>query len=136
VQDVNPFNPYHWLALAGVVAVLTAGYFGWRGQQREIGRDEVRAEWNADTARQLREAEARAASNRELQRLAEQRLHVLAGAREQFFIRASKEIRHAAAPLATCPVPDDVRVRLNAARECAIGDSAAACGAGDQLPTP
>lgn len=38
-----------WIKLAIIVAILaalTTAYFGWRGQQREIGRQEVRAEWH------------------------------------------------------------------------------------------
>ena len=41
-------SPARWIAVAGIFAALTAGYFGWRGHQREIGRDEIRAEWTAE----------------------------------------------------------------------------------------
>lgn len=38
-------NPGRWLLVLALVAALTAGYFGWRGHQREIGRGEIRTEY-------------------------------------------------------------------------------------------
>ncbi len=38
-------NPGRWLLLIGLAGALTIGYFAWRGNQREIGRDEVRAQY-------------------------------------------------------------------------------------------
>jgi Flp pilus assembly protein TadB len=127
---MNPLmwlNPGRWLAVLALAGALALAYFGWRGQQREIGRQEVRRELAAA-------AEAQTARNRELQRASEKRYTVQAQARERFFVTTVKEIRHAAAPLAACPVPADAIRLLNDAAAGARGDSAAACGAGDSVP--
>jgi hypothetical protein len=127
---VNPLawlNPGRWLAVMALLGVLTLAYFGWRGQQREIGRQEVRAE--LATA-----AEAQTARNRDLQRAAELRYTVTAQAREVFITRTTQEVRRASKSLAACPVPVDAVRLLNAAAACARGDPAAACGAGDVVP--
>jgi hypothetical protein len=127
---VNPLawlNPGRWLAVMALLGVLTLAYFGWRGQQREIGRQEVRAE--LATA-----AEAQTARNRDLQRAAELRYTVTAQAREVFITRTTQEVRRASKSLAACPVPVDAVRLLNAAAACARGDPAAACGAGDGVP--
>jgi hypothetical protein len=127
---VNPLawlNPGRWLAVMALLGVLTLAYFGWRGQQREIGRQEVRAE--LATA-----AEAQTARNRDLQSAAELRYTVTAQAREVFITRTTQEVRRASKSLAACPVPVDAVRLLNAAAACARGDPAAACGAGDGVP--
>jgi uncharacterized protein HemX len=127
---VNPLawlNPGRWLAVMALLVVLTLAYFGWRGQQREIGRQEVRAE--LATA-----AEAQTARNRDLQRAAELRYTVTAQAREVFITRTTQEVRRVSKSLAACPVPVDAVRLLNAAAACARGDPAAACGAGDVVP--
>jgi hypothetical protein len=127
---VNPLawlNPGRWLAVMALLGVLTLAYFGWRGQQREIGRQEVRAE--LATA-----AEAQTARNRDLQRAAELRYTVTAQAREVFITRTTQEVRRVSKSLAACPVPVDAVRLLNAAAACARGDPAAACGAGDVVP--
>lgn len=46
-------NPTRWLLLAGIAAALAVGYAGWKHHQREIGRDEIRAEWAAERAQQV-----------------------------------------------------------------------------------
>jgi hypothetical protein len=118
---------YRAIAAAALLAVLTAAYFGWRDQQRDIGRQEVRAELKA-------QAEAQTARNRELQRAAEIRYTVTSQVREKWFVATVKEIRDASESLAACPVPDDVRRLLNAAAACARGDSPAADCAADEVP--
>jgi hypothetical protein len=40
-------SPARWLAVLALCAGLVAGYVGWRGHQREIGRAEVRTEYAA-----------------------------------------------------------------------------------------
>jgi hypothetical protein len=80
--------------------------------------------------------QAQADRNRELQRAAELRYVVQGAVRDRWFVTTVKEISDAAAPLASCPVPDAVRVRLNAAAACARGDPAAACGAAGAVPNP
>lgn len=44
---MNPLawlNPGRWLLYLALAGALTAGYYSWRGHQREIGREEVRKE--------------------------------------------------------------------------------------------
>lgn len=121
-------NPYRWLLLGAAVAALVVGYGAWVGHQRDIGRDEVRAEMAAAAA-------AQAERNRELQRAAELRYTVTTAARDRFITKTIREVHHAAAPLAACPVPEPVRVRLNAAAAC-VRDPEAACGVFDGVPGP
>ena len=92
------------------------------------GKATLRAEWAAERVETERQAQAQAQRQRDLQRAAELRYTVQAGVREEFIGYTIKEIRHVAAPLAACTVPDAVRVRLNAAARCAGGDHAAPCG--------
>jgi hypothetical protein len=79
-------------------------------------------------------ADQQAQRNRDLQRQAELHYVVQREAQEKFIVTTVKEIHEAAAPLVSCPVPEPVRVRLNAAARCALGDSPATCGAADQVP--
>lgn len=114
------------IAAAALVALTTA-YFGWRGQQREIGRQEVRAEVAAQVS-------AQAERNRELQRAAEKRYTVVAEVRDRFIVNTVTEVRYATKHLAACPVGSDAVRLLNDAAACARGDSAAACDAGQPVP--
>jgi hypothetical protein len=118
---------YRAIGAAALVGVLTLAYFGWRDQQRDIGRQEVRAELKS-------QAEAQTARNRELQRAAETRYTVTSQVREKWFVVTVKEIRDASESLAACPVPDDVRRLLNAAASCARGDPGASGCAADEVP--
>jgi hypothetical protein len=119
--------PYRLLAAAALAGVLTLAYFGWRDQQRDIGRQEVRAELKAA-------AEAQTARNRELQRAAEIRYTVTSQVREKWFVATVKEIRDASESLAACPVPESVRVLVNDAIACAVTDPPAACGTAGKVP--
>jgi hypothetical protein len=120
-------NPGRWLAVLALSGALTLSYFGWRGQQREIGRQEARAELRAAT-------DAQTARNRELQRAAELRYTVQAETRDRFIVTTVKEIHNATDSLAACPVGAAGVRLLNAGGACARGDSKAACGSGQQLP--
>jgi hypothetical protein len=122
---------YTRLAAAALVAVLIAA--GWWRVQVAFRRAEDRG-YQRRVAEDREAAEVQTARNRELQRASEIRYSVQAQARARFFVTTVKEIRHAAAPLAACPVPADAVRLLNDARACASGDPAAACGAGDSLP--
>lgn len=54
---MNPLawlNPGRWMLYAALVAALVPGYFAWRTHERDIGRDEVRAEY----AEQAKDADA------------------------------------------------------------------------------
>jgi hypothetical protein len=116
-------NP-RFLVLLAVLAALTFSH----GLAYRKGKATVRAEWAAERVEMERQAQAQAQRQRDLQRAAELRYTVQAGVREEFIGYTIKEIRHVAAPLAACTVPDAVRVRLNAAARCAGGDHAAPCG--------
>lgn len=117
------------LALAGALAFshLTA---------YRKGKHAVQAEWDEARVEQERATQEQAERNRELSRAAEKRYVVQQDARDRFIVTTVKEISDAAAPLADCRVPDAVRLRLNEARACALGDSSA-CGSPDgSVPKP
>ena len=116
-------NPRVLLMLA-LAALLSFTHF----TAYRKGKATLRAEWAAERVEMERQAQAQAQRQRDLQRAAELRYTVQAGVREEFIGYTIKEIRHVAAPLAACTVPDAVRVRLNAAARCAGGDHAAPCG--------
>jgi hypothetical protein len=128
---MNPQRPY--LALAGALLLAALLAFSHFTAYRS-GRHSVQAKWDEANVKQERAAQQQAASNRELQRLAEAHFHAIADPREAFIKRTAKELRHATETLAAVPVPADAVRMLNAAAACARGDSAAACGAGDQVP--
>lgn len=94
-----------------------------RGYQRAKGEDKATAD-------------AQAQSNRELARAAEKKYVVQAGVREKFFVTTVKEIHEAAAPLASCALPPDLRSLLDSADACARADPGApGCTAGGVPPT-
>jgi hypothetical protein len=120
-----------WVALflAGLLAVSHLTVY-------RAGRHAVQAKWDAANVAQERAGQEQATRNRDLQRAAELRYVVKGQTRDRFFETTEKDIHDAAAPLATCPVPDAVRVRLNAAAACARGDSETSCGPAGTLPGP
>lgn len=99
--------------------------------------------WKLEVALNAREAlgykraqaEAQAASelqregNRGRTRQAEQKFAARVEVREKFIVETITEVRHAAQSLAVCPVPEPLRLLVNAAAECAGSDRPAACGA-------
>lgn len=117
------------VAIALLCAALVAGWwrltahFETKGYQRRAAEDTA--------AMQAQEQR-----NRELQRAAELHYTVQAGVRDRFIVQTIREIRYAAAPLASCPVPDAARRLLNDAALCARGDSPASCGVDDALRKP
>lgn len=125
------FNPTRWILLAALAAAMFIGVplmvHRHNQAQQDIGAAKVQEEVRLVV-------EAQTANNRALQRAAELKYTVAAVTREKFFSKVSKEVHDAAAPLAACPVPESVRVRLNAAAACARGDSETACGSHDALP--
>lgn len=116
---------YRWLAGAALIALGALALVAW--DSARIKRAEARGDTRA-RAELKAQADAQTDRNRELQRAAETRYTVQAGVREEFIGYTITEIRHVAAPLASCALPDAVRVRLNAAARCAGGDHAAPCG--------
>jgi hypothetical protein len=117
------------LVIAAVVLGVPIIVHRYDEARRDEGRAEIRAEDKAA-------ADAQTTRNRELQRAAELRYVVKAQGQDRFFVTTVKEIRDAAAPLASCPVPADVVRLLNDAARCARGDSEAACGPAGTLPGP
>lgn len=111
------------------VAVVIAGWHALTSHYDHQGYTRAKAEDQAA-------AEQQAARNRELQRQAEKRYVVQAATREKFIVQTVKEISVEAAPLADCRVPDRLRVRLDALRTCALGDTGASCGPDGSLPQP
>jgi hypothetical protein len=75
-------------------------------------------------------------ANRGRARQVEQQHATRAEIREEFLVITAREVHHEAASLAACPVPEPVRLRLNAAAECAREDRPAACGAGEPVREP
>lgn len=115
--------------LALVAALLVAGTAAWwRLTAHYEAKGYARAQAEARVV-----ADAQEERNRELQRASELRYTVTAETRDRFIVTTVREIRDAAAPLATCPIPGPVRLRLNAAAACASGDPAAACGADEPV---
>jgi hypothetical protein len=132
IPTVNPFTKYLYAGAA--IAIAAALAFTHLTAYR-AGRHAVQAKWDEAKVIQERAAQEQTTRNRELQRQAELRYMVRGETRDRFFVTTVKEIRDAAAPLAACPVPESVRVRLNAAARCAA-DPAASCGPAGQVPGP
>lgn len=120
-----------WLIYGAVlVACVVGGKLAWHEHnltQQGIGYAKRQAEDKAA-------ADAQTQRNLELQRAAEKRYTVVQVKQERFFTKAAQEIHDASKPLAACPVPELVRLRLNAAASCASGDSPAACGDDAEVP--
>lgn len=133
---MNPFallNPGRWLLYLALGLALLAGGALLKarhdaGQQR-IGYDRAQAE----SAQAMRIQQDRM---RELARAAELRYTVARQGQDRFFVTTIKEIAHAAAPLASCPVPADAIRLLNNAARCARGDPGATGCAADPVPRP
>lgn len=119
--------------IAALLVIVLAIAGAWWKVDRMFAAAEQRG-YDRRAAEDKAAADAQTQRNRDLQRAAEKRYTVATEARDRFITTTIKEVHHAAAPLATCPVPDDVRVRINAAARCALGDSPASCGADDGVP--
>lgn len=117
------------LALAGVLAFTHLSAY-------RTGKHAVQAKWDEANVATERASQEQASRNRELQRAAELKYTVQGETRDRFFVTTVKEIHEAAAPLAACVVPEPVIRLLNAARDCASGDSPASCGPAGQVPSP
>ena len=126
---------YARLALLAAAVLLVLG-IGWKVRHAGYvaGKAEVRQQWDAERVRLQAEMQAQLERNRELQRAAERNYVVQAGVRDRVITETITEIRYAAAPMAACPVPEPVRLRLNAAAACARGDRSAACDADKPVP--
>lgn len=141
---MNPFallNPYRWLAAAVLLAVLTAAYFGWRHQQREIGAAGEREAWvkrDLDYAQdQAKEFQRRLArqedSNRETRTRAERaetaarRAAAVTGSLREELAAADAERRRDSSAIANCAAAEaavDLRDRLFRWADDAAGELA------------
>lgn len=98
--------------------------------ERQIGRAEIQAKFDAYKVAQERAAQQQAEINRDLQRAAEKRYVVQEGIRDHYIVQTITEVRHETDNLAACKLTDGARRLLDNAGACAREDSAAACGAG------
>lgn len=112
-----------------VLGLLAAGV--WRLQVKADARGYARAQQEYQAA-----AELQREGNRGRARQAEEKQAVQTVYRDRFITQTITEIRHAAAPMASCPVPDAAIGLLNRASECAREDRPASCGAGDGVRNP
>jgi hypothetical protein len=117
------------LSVAALVAALLLGWHFLTSHYDSQGYERAKAE-------DKQASDEQAERNRELQRQAERNYVVKREAQDHFIVTTIKEIEHAAAPLATCPLPPDLVRLLNDANHCASGDSPASCGAADEVPKP
>ncbi len=116
-------------ALLIVLGLLAAGV--WRLQVKADAAGYERAQQEYQAA-----AELQREGNRNRTRQVEEKQATQTIYRDRFITQTITEIRHAAAPLASCPVPDAAVGLLNRAAECAREDRPASCGAGDGLRNP
>lgn len=122
---------YRWAAGVAVIVIAALALLAWdaarikRAEKR--GADVVRAEYTAA-------AEAQTERMRDLQRAAETRYTVAAEVRDRYITQTITEVRHAAAPVASCALPADLVRLLNAAASCSRDDPGATCGADQPLP--
>jgi hypothetical protein len=114
------------LALAAVLAFTHVVTY-------RAGRHAVQAKWDEATVASERAAQEQASRMRELQRAAELRYVVKREAQDRYFVTTVREVHDAAAPLASCPLPADLRRLLDAADRCARDPASSGCAA-DGVP--
>lgn len=115
------------LIVVGVLLLALAGAI-WKG----VGVIEQRG-YDRRAAEDRTAMEDQAARNRDLQRASELRYTVVAAAQDRFIVQTITEIRHETDNLAACVLTPAASERLRNAAQCARGDSAAACGAGEPV---
>lgn len=121
---------YRWLAGAALIVLGALALVAW--DTARIKRAEARGDTRA-RAELKAQADAQTDRNRELQRAAETRYTVQAGVREEFIGYTIKEIRHVAAPLASCALPADAIRLLRNAAACANSDTPSTCSTGQPV---
>jgi hypothetical protein len=126
------FQQYRALAEAIAAAVLVFALVFAVGRfvhhERQIGRDEVQATFDAYKVAQERAAQEQIARNLDMQRQAEKRYTVQAEVRDHYITNTVIEVRHETDNLAACKLTDGAVRLLDSAAACAREDSAAACG--------
>lgn len=120
-------DPTRWIVLGLIALALVAGYAEFVHHQRSIGYQRRAAEDKAA-------ADAQTTRNLELQRASEKRYIVRREGQDQFFTQTITEVRYAAAPLASCPLPADLVRLLNDSAHCASDDTAASCSPAGKVP--
>lgn len=122
------------VAAAVLVAGAAAGFSWFVHHERDIGRTEVQAKWDAERVALQAEVQEQRARNLDLQRAAEKRYTVVTEVRERFITKIAPEVRNATDNLAACRLsPAAVRL-LDAASRCAGKDRPATCATGDPVP--
>ena len=121
-------NPGRWLLYAAFVALVLGA---WRLEEHIEAKGYARAVAEAAAA-----AAQQAQQNRELARRAELRYTVAAEQRERVIVQTVKEIQHETVNLAVCSLSAGAVGLLNHAAQCARDDTAATCGAGEQVRNP
>lgn len=119
-----------WLKLAFIGAIVFGILFGlglYGSKREKAGYDRAQDEYAAA-------AELQRETNRSTAREVEEKEAVRTVYRDRFIIQTIKEIEHASAPLASCPLPADTVRLLNAAAQCAKSDRPAACQPDGSLP--
>lgn len=126
-------------AIKGVAAVAliaggAAGFAWFVHHERDIGRAEIQAKWNAERVALQAEVQSQRERNLDLQRAAEKHYTVVTEVRDRFITKIVTEVKDATANLAACPLGADAIRLLDDASRCARADSAAACGSGGAVP--
>lgn len=132
-------SPLAYLRIGAAVlalAILTAAAGWFVHHERDVGRAQVQAKWDAERVALQTEVQTQKDKNIGLQHAAELHYTVQAQTRDRVITKIVTEVRDATKDLAACPVPEPARELLNDAGRCASTDSAAACGAGDPVQPP
>lgn len=123
-------NPYKWLLAIGLVAALVLGFVTWKAV---LIRNADKAGYERAVNEGAAAVRAQQERNRALQRAAELKYTIRAETLERVIVQTITEVRHAAAPLAACPVPAAAIRLLNAAAKCASEGGPTSCGTGDEV---
>lgn len=122
---------YAVIGLAGLAVVLGGLLLHQRAQtaqaRTELADYKLASERAAELQRETNRGAAREAEVQYVERTVY---------RDKFITKIETEIRHVAAPLASCPLPDGLVRMLNDAAACAAEDRPATCGAGDGMRPP
>lgn len=102
--------------LAGIVALVIGGYFGWKEYQQYIGREEVRAEQQAELTKQQHQATEEAVRQSDIRQQHVEEL-IQVNASLQARLEQSKKEIDRYAKKKVCPLDDDaVRIVNDLAR--------------------
>lgn len=122
-------TPRIWIGLLILAALSFGGFTLYRAGARS-----VQVKWEQDKLQQAKVLSDWKQRNDDLQRAAEKKYVVQKEAQDRYFVTTVKEIHDLAAPLASCAIPPDLRLRVNAAIECAGSDSSSTCFSASGVP--